>query len=192
MVQLLVICYLGFRSPLCPLLCFIAVLWLFAFNCDGSLIRTEHICNFKLHQNLWRSCKSCFTHCSLETPKRVIVKQCRPRSDAAKRGVWPGSPLFADSVNFLSEYPKKSTAASFLFPCYHKPWRTRRMLDGLGGSVGWASDWWSGGCGFDPAGEAVFFRGDWSWNIFSAILSLPLSQERQLSVSSERMCTNTG
>ena len=31
---------------------------------------------------------------------------------------------------------------------------------GLDGSVGCASDWRSGGCGFDPAGSATFFRGD--------------------------------
>ena len=31
------------------------------------------------------------THWSLEIPKRVTGKQCRPRSDAAKRGVWSGS-----------------------------------------------------------------------------------------------------
>ena len=33
---------------------------------------------------------------------------------------------------------------------------------GLGGSFGCASDWWLWGCGFDPAGSATFFRGDWS------------------------------
>ena len=27
------------------------------------------------------------THCNRETRKRVIAKQCRPRSDAAERGV---------------------------------------------------------------------------------------------------------
>ena len=27
------------------------------------------------------------THCSRETRKRVIGKQCRPRSDAAERGI---------------------------------------------------------------------------------------------------------
>ena len=37
------------------------------------------------------------THCSLETPKRVIDKQCRPRSDAAECGIWSRSPLFANS-----------------------------------------------------------------------------------------------
>ena len=38
------------------------------------------------------------THCSRETRKRVIDKQCRPRSDAAERGVWSGSALFANSL----------------------------------------------------------------------------------------------
>ena len=30
-------------------------------------------------------------------PKRVIGKQCTPRSDAAERCIWSGSPLFANS-----------------------------------------------------------------------------------------------
>ena len=30
-------------------------------------------------------------------PKRVTGKQCRPRLDATERGVWSGSPLFANS-----------------------------------------------------------------------------------------------
>ena len=37
------------------------------------------------------------THCSRETRKRVIGKQCRPRSDAAECGICSGSPLFANS-----------------------------------------------------------------------------------------------
>ena len=40
-----------------------------------------------------------------------------------------------------------------------------------------------------PLRSATFFRGDWSWNIFTVILSLLLIQEGQLSVSGERMCT---
>ena len=38
------------------------------------------------------------SHCSLETPKRVIGKQCRSRSDTVERGIWLGSPLFANSL----------------------------------------------------------------------------------------------
>ena len=42
--------------------------------------------------------------------------------------------------------------------------------------------------GLTPAGSATFFRGD--YEIFSTvILSLPLIQEGQLSISGERMCT---
>ena len=50
------------------------------------------------------------THCSLETPKKVIGKQCRPRSDATKRGVWSGFPLYANSSTIFSiEIPKSYT-----------------------------------------------------------------------------------
>ena len=33
-------------------------------------------------------------------------------------------------------------------------------------SLGCASDWWSGGCGFHPRQSGNIFCGDWSWNIF--------------------------
>ena len=35
------------------------------------------------------------THLSLAPYKKDIGKQCRPWSDAAERGVWSGSTLFA-------------------------------------------------------------------------------------------------
>ena len=38
------------------------------------------------------------TYCSRDTRKRVLGKQCRPRSDATECGVWSGSPLFANSL----------------------------------------------------------------------------------------------
>ena len=41
------------------------------------------------------------SNCSRETRKRVIGKQCRPRSDAAERGVESGS-LFANSLAIFS------------------------------------------------------------------------------------------
>ena len=61
-------------------------------------------------------------------------------------------------------------------------------IAGLGGSVGCASDWRPGGRGFDPRrGQQHSFV---EIEIFSTvILSLPLIQEGQLSVSGERMCT---
>ena len=44
--------------------------------------------------------------------------------------------------------------------------------------------------GLNPAGLATFFHGDLIMKYFSAvILSLPLIQEGQLSVSGKRMCT---
>ena len=56
-------------------------------------------------------------------------------------------------------------------------------LAGLGGSVGCTSDWWSGGCGFDPAASATFFCGDWSWNIFYGHNSPPFADSRRAVIS---------
>ena len=52
------------------------------------------------------------------------------------------------------------------------------------------SDWIPGGCGFNPhLGQQHSFM-EMNHEIFSTvILSLPLIQEGQLSVSGERMCT---
>ena len=61
---------------------------------------------------------------------------------------------------------------------------------GLGGSVGWASDWRSGGRGFDPRRGRQHSFVEIDHEMFSTvILSLPLIQEGQLSASGERMCT---
>ena len=61
---------------------------------------------------------------------------------------------------------------------------------GLGGSVECASDWRPGGRGFDPRRGRQHCFVEIDYEIFStAILSLPLIQEGQLSVSGERMCT---
>ena len=63
-------------------------------------------------------------------------------------------------------------------------------LAGLGGSVGCASDWRPGGRGFDPHQGQQHSFVEIDHEIFSTvILSLPLIQEGQLSVSDERMCT---
>ena len=60
----------------------------------------------------------------------------------------------------------------------------------LGGSVGCASDWRPGGRGFDPRRGRQHSFVEIDHEIFSTvILSLPLIQEGQLSVSGERMCT---
>ena len=64
------------------------------------------------------------------------------------------------------------------------------LLRQLGGSVGCASDWRPGGRGFDPGRGRQQSFVEIDHEIFSAvILSLPLIQEGQLSVSGERMCT---
>ena len=57
-------------------------------------------------------------------------------------------------------------------------------------SVGCTSDWWSGGCWFDPCQVGNILSWIFDHEIFSAVnLSLLLIQEGQLSVSGERMCT---
>ena len=60
---------------------------------------------------------------------------------------------------------------------------------GRGSSIGSVSDWHVSGPEFDPHVRHIL-----SWrlgheNISPAILSLPLIQEEQLSVTGERMCT---
>ena len=63
-------------------------------------------------------------------------------------------------------------------------------LAGLSGAVGCASDWRPGGRGFDPRRGRQHSFVEIDHEIFSTvILSLPLIQEGQLSVSGERMCT---
>ena len=76
------------------------------------------------------------THFSLETPKRVICKQCIPILQCL---IW----IFTVCKQF-----------SYLSLEIFKPHSlTYLKLAGISGSVGCASDWWSGGCEFDPAGS---------------------------------------
>ena len=63
-------------------------------------------------------------------------------------------------------------------------------LSGLSGSVGCASDWRPGGRGLDPHRGRQHSFMEIDHEIFSmVILSHPLIQVGQLSVSEERMCT---
>ena len=63
-------------------------------------------------------------------------------------------------------------------------------MAGLGGSVGCASNWRPGGHGFKPRRGRQHSFMEIDHEIFSTVvLSLPLIQEGQLSVSGERMCT---
>ena len=64
------------------------------------------------------------------------------------------------------------------------------IIAGLGGSVGCAADWRRGGRGFNPCRGRQHSFVEIDQEIFSTvILSLPLIQEGQLSVSGERMGT---
>ena len=64
---------------------------------------------------------------------------------------------------------------------------------GLGGSVDAPSDWRPGGRGFNPRRGRQHSFVEIDHEIFSTvILSLPLIQERQLSVSGEKNVHNTG
>ena len=85
------------------------------------------------------------------------------------------------------------------YPCLEQLYIVLKMLEllriqlyiaGLGGAVGCASDWRPGGRGFDPRRGRQHSFVETDHEIFSTvILSLPLIQEGQLSVSGERMCT---
>ena len=44
------------------------------------------------------------SHFSLETPKRVTDKKCRPRSDATQCGIWSGSTLFSLNTGISIKY----------------------------------------------------------------------------------------
>ena len=60
---------------------------------------------------------------------------------------------------------------------------------GPGSWVACMSDWYSGGCGFDPPVRQHSLVAVGQEIISTAILSLPLIQVGQLSVTGERMCT---
>ena len=63
------------------------------------------------------------------------------------------------------------------------------LIAGLGGSAA-PFDWKPGGRGFNPAEVGNILSLEIDHEIFSTvILSLPLIQEGQLSVSGKRMCT---
>ena len=64
------------------------------------------------------------------------------------------------------------------------------LIAGLGGSVGCAVHWRPGGRRFNPSRGRQHSFAEIDHEIFSTvILTLPLIQERQLSVSGERMHT---
>ena len=69
----------------------------------------------------------------------------------------------------------------------------KHLFASLSGSVWWPSDLWSGSRRFNPSWVRQYSFVEIDHEIFSVvILSLPLIQEGQLSVSLERMFTSTG
>ena len=137
-----------------------------------------------------------------------------PEQTAPKGAVWSGSEIIAYAilpvtiislcVNALFPmllqfaYPFK-IEAFFLVPqvlinslhCFWSPKYSSTVFiasAGLGGSVG--CHWTPGGRGFNPRRGRQHSFVETDHEIFSTvILSLPLIQEGQLSVSGERMCT---
>ena len=103
-------------------------------------------------------------------------QQFRPRSDVSERGVWSAFTLFAlnTEISLTNNNNKKKPDT---WPA------SVAQLDA-------PSDWRPGGRGFNPRRGRQLSFVEIDHEIFSTvILSLPLIQEGQLSVSGERMCT---
>ena len=58
--------------------------------------KKPNICSIKILQFDKIGLFMHLNHRSLETPKKGISKEWRPKSDAAECGIWSGSPLFAN------------------------------------------------------------------------------------------------
>ena len=95
--------------------------------------------------------------------------------------------LFLKKKKSLVDPIRSASGTSNEYPqqiCFH------REIAGLGGSVGCSSNWRPGGRRFDPRRGQQHSFVEIDHEIFSTvILSLPLIQEGQLSVSGKRMCT---
>ena len=82
---------------------------------DGwNYITLTHQCETFISSPSLRIRTFVLTHCSRETLKRVISKQCRPRSDAAECGVWSRSSLFANTSAILSPVISNSHSLTYL------------------------------------------------------------------------------
>ena len=111
--------------------------------------------------------------------------------------VFECSPIFhlieALKVLFLLHPGTESCPAPSPFPASKLSRRILTVMSqiaGRGSSIGCASAWYVDGCVFDPHDRRTFFK---SWRFghekhSTAILSLPLIQEGQLSTNGERMC----
>ena len=102
--------------------------------------------------------------------------------------------MFADKVDPDCLHAQDDTSitltATYCFLVFIFDLEFYSPVASLGGSVGCASDWRPGGLGFDPRRGQQHSSVAIDHEIFSTvILSFPLIQEGQLSVSGERMCT---
>ena len=130
----------------------------------------------------------------------------RPWSNAAFCGTPSGFILFAQtcksymiSIECQSLFSEKNKKKYQFFVCLICPEMVKVThpftalfitVAGLSGAVGCASYWRPGGRGVDPRRGRQHSFVEIDREIFSTvILSLPLIQEGQLSVSKERMCT---
>ena len=109
-----------------------------------------------------------------------MANSADPDQLASSEANWSGSTLFAKEGYIRVQQDKGK--------------RSIEKLAGHGGSVGCASDWWSSGdCGFGPRRVSNILSWRFDHEIFSTvILSLPLIQKVQLSVSGEKNVPNTG
>ena len=96
--------------------------------------------------------------------------------------------LFLQSGSYILK-----NISSSMWGRYKNTWNRfakQEQKPGLGGAVGCASNSRPGGCGFDSRRGRQHSFVEIDYEIFSTvILSLPLIQEGQLSVSGEKMCT---
>ena len=97
--------------------------------CLGLIVRTIQLYRWWLYVCV---CTVCLTHIW------DIGKQCRPRSDAAERGVWSGSTLFAHR-NFYQKYDKKWKKIT----CHPLNEKWTRQIIRMGQSIRqmWVNEW---------------------------------------------------
>ena len=114
-----------------------------------------------------------------------VDKICRPILSETLLYKIIGHLLYFD--DYLLILPQNILFYSFKLHCGG---RYNEYHAGLGGSLDAPSDWRPGGRGFNPRRGRQHSFMEIDHEIFSTvILSLPLIQEGQLSVSGERMCT---
>ena len=138
--------------------------------------KTEHICNRRLFSFVLISMKACSRWCTSYLFTIPVLKFER---------VITKTSLFKYTKKFYHPKKWKFSDKNFFFFLDI----SAQNIDGLGGSDA-PSGWRPGGRRFNPRRGRQHSFVEIDREIFSTvILSLPLIQEGQLSVSGERMCT---